>query len=79
MFDGIENRLNLLTLLYLGLCILLKVWTSTSDLPALNIYVQTFFLEKLWLRNTLPTYDLDIRPFRSFFSDLSPKPFIRNS
>ena len=34
----------------------------------LNFFVQTFFLEKVWLRNTLPTYDLDICPnFRSFF------------
>ena len=34
----------------------------------LNVFVQTFLLEKGWLRNTLPTYDLDICPnFRSFF------------
>ena len=52
----------------------IKVWTSIADLPTSNFCVQTFFLEKVWLRNTLPTYDLDICPnFRSFFSDLSPK------
>ena len=46
----------------------IKVWTSIADLPTSNFFVQTFFLEKVWLRNTLPTYDLDICPnFRSFF------------
>ena len=39
-----------------------------SDLPTLRIHVQTFFLEKVWLRNILPTYNLRICPkFRSFF------------
>ena len=49
-----------------------------SDLPTSKVFVQTFFfVEKVWLRNTLPTYDLDICPnFRSFFSDLSPKGFV---
>ena len=51
----------------------IKVWTSIADLPTSKFVVQTFFLEKVWLRNTLPTYDLDICPnFRSFFLDLSP-------
>ena len=51
----------------------IKVWTSISDLPTSKFVVQTFFLEKVWHRNTLPTYDLDICPnFRSFFYDLSP-------
>ena len=46
----------------------IKVWTSIADLPTSKFVVQTFFLEKVWLRNTLPTYDLDICPnFRSFF------------
>ena len=57
---------------FMGLCILSLVWTSTSDLPILKIYVQTFFLEKVWLRNTLPTFNLDICPnFRSFFLQAS--------
>ena len=39
-----------------------------SDLPALKIVVQTFFLEKVWLKNTLPTNISDICPkFRSFY------------
>ena len=51
----------------------IKVWTSIADLPTSKFVVQTFFLEKVWLRNTLPTYDLDICPnFRSFFLGLSP-------
>ena len=52
----------------------IKVWTSIADLPTSKVFVQTFFFEKVWLRNTLPTYDLAICPnFRSFFSsDLSP-------
>ena len=46
----------------------IKVWTSIADLPTSKYFVQTFFLKKVWLRNTLPTYDLDICPnFRSFF------------
>ena len=46
----------------------IKVWTSIADLPTSKFVVQTFFLEKVWLRNTLPTYDLDICPnFYSFF------------
>ena len=33
-----------------------------------KFFVQTFFLEKVWLEDTLPTYSLDICPkFRSFF------------
>ena len=33
-----------------------------------KMYVQTFILEKVWLRNTLPNYNLYICPkFRSFF------------
>ena len=38
----------------------IKVWTSIADLPTSNLFVQTFIFEKVWLRNTLPTYDLDI-------------------
>ena len=47
----------------------IKVWTSIADVPNSNFFVQTFFMEKVWLRNTLPsTYDLDICPnFRRFF------------
>ena len=37
-------------------------------LPTKKVFVQTFFLEKVWLEDTLPTYNLDICPkFRSFF------------
>ena len=37
-------------------------------LPTTKVYVQTFFLEKVWLEDTLPTYSLDIcLKFRSFF------------
>ena len=38
-----------------------------------------FFLEKVWLRNTLPTYNLEICPtFRSFFSsESSPNVMIK--
>jgi len=51
----------------------IKVWTSIADLPTSKFFVQTFFLEKVWLRNTLPTYDLDICPnFRSFSVSLAP-------
>ena len=58
---------------FIGLCILSQVWTQTSDLPTLKIYVQIFFLEKVWLKNTLPTYSLDICPnFRSFFPGTLP-------
>ena len=33
-----------------------------------------FFLEKVWLEDTLPTYSLDICPkFRSFFLGPSPR------
>ena len=53
------------------ICILSWIWTSISDLPSLKINVQTFFLEKVWLRNILPTYNLDICPkFRIFFNPL---------
>ena len=38
----------------------IKVWTSIADLPTSQMFVQTFFLQKVWLRITLPTYDLDI-------------------
>ena len=38
----------------------IKVWTSIADLPTSIFFVQTFFLEKVRLKNTLPTYDLDI-------------------
>ena len=50
----------------------IKVWTSIADLPTSKVFVQAFSFEKVWLRNTLPSYDLDICPnFRSFFY-LSP-------
>ena len=47
-------------------------------LPTTQFFVQTFFLKKVWLEDTLPTYGLDICPkFRSFFfMGLSPKPHI---
>ena len=46
----------------------MQVWTSLSTYPTTKKFVQTFFLEKVWLQNTLPTYSLDICPkFRSFF------------
>ena len=31
-------------------------------LPTTKVFVQTFFLEKVWLEDTLPTYSLDICP-----------------
>ena len=38
-------------------------------LPYHKKFVQTFFLEKVWLYNTLPTYSLDICPkFVVFFT-----------
>ena len=38
------------------------------DIPILKIIVQFIFLEKVWLKNTLPAYDLDIcSKFCSFF------------
>ena len=37
----------------MGICILLYVWASISDLPTLKFFAQTFFLEKVWLKNTL--------------------------
>ena len=49
-----------------------KVWTSIADLPTSKIVVQTFFLEKVWLRNTLPIYDLGICPIFFYFFYLSP-------
>ena len=50
----------------------IKVWTSIADLPTSKFFVQTIFLKKVWFRNSLPTYDLDIYPnFRIFFY-LSP-------
>ena len=50
----------------------IKVWTSIADLPTSEIVVQIFILEKVWLRNTIPTYDLDICPnFLSFFGSFS--------
>ena len=61
--------------LYFRFNILFCVWTSISDLPTLKIFVQTFFLAKVWLKNTLPTYSLDICPnFHSFF--LGPSPYL---
>ena len=44
------------------------VWISSSTYPTTKDFVQTFFSEKVWIQNTLPTYGLDICPkFRSFF------------
>ena len=41
-------------------------------LPTTQFSVRTFFFEKVWLEDTLPTYSLDICPnFRSFFYDIS--------
>ena len=40
---------------------------KTKDTPTLKISVQTFFLEKVWFKNTHPTYDLVFSPkLRSF-------------
>ena len=50
----------------------IKVWTSIADLPTSNFFVQTFFMEKVWLKNTLPTYSLDIRPNAHSFFILDP-------
>ena len=36
----------------------------------LKSFCPNFFLEKVWLRNTLPTYNLDIRPKPKFRSVL---------
>ena len=44
---------------------------SISDLPTQKRFVQTFSLEKVWLRNTLPTYDLDLCPKLIIFLMLS--------
>ena len=33
---------------------------SKSDLPTSEVFVPTFFWEKVWLRKTLPAYNLDI-------------------
>ena len=50
------------------------VWTSLSIYPTTKDFVQTFFLEKVCLQNTLPTYCLDICPkFRSFYFWGSPQ------
>ena len=44
------------------------VLTSLYTYPTTKDFVQTFFLEKVWIHNTLLTYGLDICPkFRSFF------------
>ena len=44
--------------------------TSISDQPTLKFFVQTFFLAKVGLKNTLPTYSLGICPnFCKFFLD----------
>ena len=46
------------------------MWTSVSDLPTLKIFVFVV-VEEVWLKNTLPTYNLDICPkFRCFFTAL---------
>ena len=50
------------------------LWIPASTYPTTTDFVQTFFLEKVWIHNTLPTYGLDICPnFRSFFY-LGPSP-----
>ena len=49
------------------------IWDSpyfyaSTDYPTTKKFVQTIFVEKVCLQNTLPTYSLDICPkFRSFF------------
>ena len=49
--------------LYLYISMDFPIYLSTT-----RVYVQTFFLEKVWLEDTLPTYSLNICPkFRSFF------------
>ena len=54
------------------------VWISASTYPTTKDFVQTFFWEKVWIQNTLPTYGLDICPkFRSFFIWDSLLPYIK--
>ena len=36
------------------------VWISASTYPTTKDFVQTFFWEKVWIQNTLPTYGLDM-------------------
>ena len=43
-------------------------------LPTKKVFVQTLYFEKIWLEDTLPSYNLDICPkFRSFFF-IGPSP-----
>ena len=56
---------------YMGLHILLQVWTSTSDLPTLNIYLQTFFWKKYGSEIPyLPTIWTYFQNFLVFFNPL---------
>ena len=43
-----------------------------SDLPTLKIYVKFFVVEKVWLRNTLPTMWTNVQNFVVFFPLLNP-------
>ena len=49
------------------------LWIPASTYPTTTDFVQTFFLKKVWMEDTLPTYNLDIGlKFRSFFYYPSP-------
>ena len=58
----------------------IKVWTSIADLPTSKYFVQIFFLKNVWLRNTLPTYDLAICPnLVAFFTSLLNLTYLRTN
>ena len=50
------------TLHHYHIWISLHFYISMDYLPTTKVFVQTFFLEKVWLEDTLPTYILDICP-----------------
>ena len=53
----------------------INIWPTYPE----NLCPNFFFLEKVWLRNTLPTCSLDICPnFRSFFFEGFPKSWLEN-
>ena len=54
-----------------GFVYFLLVWTSISDLP-IQKFLSRIFLGKVWLKHTLPSYNLDRCPkYRSFILILS--------
>ena len=67
---------------YLGLTITILLYNKYGHpyltyLPQKCLSKLFFFLKKVWLRNTLPTYDLDICPkFHIFFL---PSPYLKNN